>query len=127
MVVALIALNAKIRALARELNSTSITGARQREQLQPFGSDRLHGKNKRNSIYIFSAISRPRTATGAFTINGMSGNGIVDVVNESRTLSVMAGTFGDSFAANDAHVYKINVSAVACNSGSPCRHRSAPR
>jgi hypothetical protein len=28
---------------------------------------------------------------------------------------VMAGTFGDSFAANGAHVYKVDMSAVTCN------------
>jgi hypothetical protein len=44
----------------------------------------------------------------------MSGTGIVDGVNESRTLSVMAGTISGSFVAMTP-VYKINMSAVACN------------
>jgi hypothetical protein len=42
----------------------------------------------------------------------MSGNGIVDVVNEQRTLSMTEGIFSDSFAANSAHVYRIDMSAV---------------
>jgi len=72
-------------------------------------------KSNGNSICIFSAISRLGTAAGTFTINGMSGNGIVDVVNEHRTLPVTAGTFSDSLAANGAHVCKVDMSAVTCN------------
>jgi hypothetical protein len=45
----------------------------------------------------------------------MTGNGIVDVVNENRTITLTAGKFSDSFAANGAHVYKIDMSAVTCN------------
>lgn len=115
MVAALTSLNAEIRALAPELNSASITELVSVSSSNPSAPIDSMVKSNGNSIYIFSAISRPGTATGTFTINGMSGNGIVDVVNEHRTLPATAGTFSDSFAANGAHVYKADMSAVTCN------------
>ena len=106
---------ALIKALAPELNSASITGLVSVSSSNPSAPIDSMVKSNGNSIYIFSAISRPGTATGTFTINGMSGNGIVDVVNERRTVPVTAGTFSDSFAANGAHVCKVGMSAVTCN------------
>jgi hypothetical protein len=120
MMAALTSLNAEIKALAPELNSASITELVSVGSSNPSAPIDSMVKSNGNSIYIFSAISRPGTATG-FTINGMSGNGIVDVVNEHRPLPVMAGTFRDSFAANGAHVYEVDMSAVTCNRGSPTR------
>jgi len=115
MMAALTSLNAEIKVLVPELNSASITELVSVSSSNPSAPIDSMVKSNGNSIYIFSAISRPGTATGTFTINGMSGNGIVDVVNEHRILPVTAGTFSDSFAANGAHVYKIDMSAVTCN------------
>jgi hypothetical protein len=115
MVAALTSLNAEIRALAPQLNSANIAGLVSASSSNPSAPIDFMVKSSGNSIYVFSAISRPGTATGTFTINGMSGNGIVDVVNEHRTLPVTTGTFSDAFAANGAHVYKIDMSAVTCN------------
>lgn len=115
MVAALTTLNAQIKALAPQLNSASIIGLVDVSSSDPSVPIDYMVKSNGNFIYIFSAVSRPGTATGTFTINGMSGNGIVDVVNEHRTLPATAGTFSDSFGANGAHVYKVDMSAVTCN------------
>jgi hypothetical protein len=72
---------------------------------------KAHGQ----TLYLFAAISGPGTATGGFLIDGLSGNGVVTVVGESRTFAVTNGSFGDTFAANDVHIYQIDLTAVTCN------------
>jgi hypothetical protein len=115
MVAGVTSLNAKIRTLAPVLNSASITGLVDVSSSNSAASIDSMVKTNGNSIYVFAAIARHGTATGTFTINGMSGSGIVDVVDENRTLPVTAGKFTDAFAANGTHVYKIDMSAVTCN------------
>jgi hypothetical protein len=44
----------------------------------------------------------------------MMGGGIATVIGESRTVAVTAGRFSDAFAANDVHLYEIDLSAAAC-------------
>ena len=50
----------------------------------------------------------------AITVTGITDPGY-DVVSENRTIGVTAGKFTDAFAANGAHVYKIDMSAVTCD------------
>lgn len=115
MVAALTTLNAQIRALAPQLNSPSIDGLVGVSSSNPAAPIEVMVKSSGNSLYIFSAISRSGTATGTFTISGLSGNGTVEVVNEHRTLSVTEGGFVDSFTENGVHIYKVDMSAVTCN------------
>jgi hypothetical protein len=37
------------------------------------------------------------------------------VVGENRTIDVVGGKFTDMFAANAAHIYKLDLAAVTCN------------
>ena len=71
---------------------------------------KAHGQ----TLYLFAAISRPGTATGGFLIAGMSGDAMATVLGESRSFLVTAGAFEDAFAANDVHIYQIDLTAVTC-------------
>jgi hypothetical protein len=44
----------------------------------------------------------------------MSGAGTATVVGESRTVNIAAGKFSDAFAANDVHIYQIDLTTVTC-------------
>ena len=72
---------------------------------------KAHGQ----TLYLFAAIAGPGTATGGFLIDGMTGDGTVTVLGENRTFAVTDGSFGDAFAANDVHIYEIDLTAVTCN------------
>ena len=44
----------------------------------------------------------------------MTGDGVATVVGESRTVNIAAGKFSDAFAANDVHIYEIDLAAATC-------------
>ena len=114
MVAAVTALNEQIRMLAPELNSADIPGLVSVASSNSAAPIDLMVKAKGQTLYVFAAISRAGTATGSFTIAGMSGGGVAIVVGEGRTVKVVAGKFSDAFAASDVHIYAIDLSAATC-------------
>ncbi len=104
-------LDAQIAMLAPEINSAtipdlvSVTGDPQIDMMV---------KGSGTSLYVFAAVARAGTGTGAFAVAGLTGNAVAEVVGEQRTVAVTAGQFSDAFAANDVHVYRIDLAAVTC-------------
>ena len=115
MVSAVTALNQQIKTLAPVLNSADIPNLVAVSSSNPDAPIDLMVKARGQTLYVFAAISRPGTATGGFLINGMSGDGVVTVLGESRTFAVTNGSFGDAFAANDVHIYQIDLTTVTCH------------
>ncbi len=114
MTAAVTALNKQIKMLAPVLNSADIpnlVGVTSSDASAPID---LMVKASGQTLYVFAAISRAGTATGSFTIAGMSGGATATVVGETRTLKVAAGKFSDVFAANDAHIYEIDLQSATC-------------
>jgi hypothetical protein len=114
MVTAVTALNKKITSLAPELNSATIPNLVNVTSSSPSAPIDSMIKANGTSLYVFAAIARPGTATGSFVVEGMTGNGVATVIGESRTIAIKGGKFSDAFAANDAHVYQIDLSKVTC-------------
>jgi hypothetical protein len=112
MVAAVTALNAQIEQLAPELNSADLPNV---VAVSASNSVDTAVKANGSDLYIFSAIADAGIASAAFTVNGMSGNGVATVIGESRTLDIAAGKFSDDFAENDVHLYEIDLSTVTCN------------
>jgi hypothetical protein len=115
MVSAVTALNQQVKTLAPVLNSADIPGLVSVSSSNPDAPIDLMVKAHGQTLYLFAAISRPGTATGGFLINGMTGNAVVTVLGESRTFAVTNGAFGDAFAANDVHLYEIDLAAATCD------------
>jgi hypothetical protein len=115
MVAAVTALNQQIKMLAPELNSADIPNLVTVSSSNAAAPIDLMVKAHGQTLYIFAAIAGPGMANGEFLIEGMSGNGVVTVLGESRSFAVTAGAFEDAFAANDVHIYEIDLSAVTCN------------
>jgi hypothetical protein len=111
MVDAVTALDQQIASLAPVLNSAtipnlvSVTSATEVDVMV---------KASGTSLYVFAAIARDGAATATFTVAGLTGNGVAEVVGENRSVNVTAGQLSDAFAANDVHVYRIDLSTVAC-------------
>jgi hypothetical protein len=114
MVTAVTALNKEITSLAPELNSATIPNLVTVSSSSSAAPIDIMVKAHGFTLYVFSAISRAGTATGSFSIQGMTGSAVATVVNESRTVMVEAGKFSDAFAANGAHVYTIDLSTATC-------------
>jgi hypothetical protein len=114
MTAAVTALNQQIKMLAPELNSADIPNLVSVSSSNTSAPIDLMVKAHGQTLYLFAAISRAGTATGSFTVAGMTGGGVATVVGESRTVAVTAGHFSDTFAANDVHLYEIDLSAATC-------------
>ncbi|HEY6475219.1 MAG TPA: hypothetical protein VI456_01485, partial [Polyangia bacterium] len=114
MTAAVTALNQQIKMLAPQLNSANIPNLVSVASSNSAAPIDLMVKAKGQTLYVFAAISRAGTATGSFTVAGMTGGATATVVGESRTVTVAAGKFSDTFAANDAHVYQIDLTAATC-------------
>jgi hypothetical protein len=114
MVTGVTALNKQIIALAPLLNSASLPNIVSVTSSNTAAPIETMAKSQGTSLYVFAAISRTGTATGTFTIAGLSGSGSATVVGENRTVSISAGVFSDAFAANDVHIYQVDLSTIAC-------------
>jgi hypothetical protein len=114
MVDGVTALNKQITALAPVLNSASLTNVVSVASSSTAAPIDVMTKAQGTSLYVLAAISRTGTAMGSFTIAGLSGSGSATVVGENRTVSITAGAFTDAFAANDVHIYQVDLSAITC-------------
>ncbi|HEY8088479.1 MAG TPA: hypothetical protein VIF09_11555 [Polyangiaceae bacterium] len=114
MVTAVTALNAQIQSLAPELNSASLPGLVTVTSKTTATTIDSVVKASGTTLYVFSAVSRAGTTTGTFAIQGMTGSATATVVGENRTVPVTAGSFSDAFAANDVHVYAIDLAKATC-------------
>ena len=111
MVTAVTALNQQIESLAPVINSSSIASL---VSVSSSVEVDLMAKASGTSLYVFAAIARAGATSATFTVAGLTGNATAEVVGENRTVPVTAGAFTDAFAANDAHVYEIDLSTVTC-------------
>jgi hypothetical protein len=114
MVSAVTALNEQIKTLAPELNSATLAGLVTVASSNAAAPIDVMVKANGTTVYVFSAISRKGTATGTFTVPGLTGTGTATVVGESRTVPIAGGMFTDMFAANATHVYSIDLAGVKC-------------
>jgi hypothetical protein len=115
MVAAVTALDAQIKSLAPELNSATLANLVSVTSSNTAAPIDMMVKANGTSLYVFSAIARTGTTMGSFAVNGMTGNATATVIGENRTVTVTAGKFSDTFAANGVHIYKIDLAAVTCN------------
>ena len=51
----------------------------------------------------------PKSITVNFTVSGLAGNAMAQVIDEGRAILVRDGMFTDTFAKNAVHIYKISV------------------
>lgn len=78
-------------------------------------------REKDDTIYVFSARVtepdpvtegkyqgvEPESITVNFTVSGLSGDAVADVVDEGRQVIVADGRFQDTFVKNSVHIYRI--------------------
>jgi hypothetical protein len=114
MVTAVTALNQQIKMLAPVLNSSTIPNLVSVTSSMSATPVDVMVKYKGTMLYVFSAVSRKGMTMGSFTVQGMTGKAKATVIGENRTVDVVGGKFADAFAANDVHLYQIDLSMVSC-------------
>jgi hypothetical protein len=98
------AINARLRELAPVLHAPSIGGA-----VQVAADVRVVTLVKRHAgkTWVFAVNMEPKNGSATFTLKGV-GQGTITVLDESRTLPVQGGVFGDSFGFYDARIYRLD-------------------
>ena len=114
MVAAVTALNQQIKTLAPVLNSADIPNLVSVTVPSAGPPVDVVVKASGSKLYVFAAVARAGATTATFTIAGMTGNGVAVVEGENRSVDVVAGKFSDPFAANDVHVYAVDLAAASC-------------
>jgi len=115
MVSAVTALNHQIASLAPELNSASLPNVVAVNSSNAAVPVDMMVKAHGQTVYVFAAASRAGTTRASFTVSNLAADGSVTVVGENRTIDVASGKFVDDFAANDVHLYALDLSTVICN------------
>jgi hypothetical protein len=64
-------------------------------------------KRSGGSVYVFSVAMRDGETNGTFTLKNISGQKIVEVLDENRTITSNNGVFTDKFNPYDVHLYKL--------------------
>ncbi len=104
---AVTALNRQIKELAPVLNSATVRDAASVQSTNAAVPVATMVKQHAGVTYLFAVAMRAGETTPQFTLNGISGDGVVEVVGENRTLTSKAGKFTDRFGLWDAHLYRI--------------------
>ena len=66
-------------------------------------------KRRENQIYLFAATMKSEPAQGAFRIDGLAENAVVEVLGENRTLTARQGKFSDDFKPYGVHLYRVGL------------------
>jgi hypothetical protein len=101
-------LNAEIQSLAPVLNTASIANA---VTVVPENASVVVDvmvKRQGGALYVFAVAMQPGTTEVQFTLR-QSANGTATVIGESRTLTVTAGAFGDTFSDRAVHLYRLSL------------------
>lgn len=100
-------IDTEITALAPVLNTRSLANGATVSSSNAAVPVDLLVKRHDGALYVFAVAMRPGATTATFQLRDPQA-GQVEVIGESRTLSVDAGKFEDSFAADYAvHLYRI--------------------
>ena len=102
------ATNHQIQSLASVLNSPTqenIATVQSASQEAPID---LMTKRQGKLLYLFAVGMRNRATKGTFSVRGVPTNSKVEVLGESRTISLQNGKFTDAFPPYGVHLYRIH-------------------
>jgi hypothetical protein len=70
----------------------------------------LVAKKHAGATYVFAVRIEGKPAKATFQVQGLSGQGKVEVLGENRTIAARDGQFADEFGPYGVHLYKIGQS-----------------
>jgi hypothetical protein len=109
MLAAVTALNQQIVELAPVLNSPTIRDA---ARVQSENSDvpiAMMVKQQKGATYLFAVGMRDGVTTATFTLGGIKGEKMIEVLGENRTVVANNGSFSDRFGPWDVHLYRLSA------------------
>ena len=106
MKAAVASLNQQVLALAPALNTRSISNSVTVATSNPQVPIDVMVKRSSGSLYLFAVSMRSQATQATFTVQRAPGTA-VEVLGESRALTLDAGRLLDSFGAYEVHLYRI--------------------
>ncbi len=107
MLKAVTALNQQITSLAPVLNSPTIPDAATVRSENPAAPVATMVKRHDGATYLFAVAMREGATQATFTLQDIHSGSTVEVLGETRSLSLSNGSFTDHFVAWEVHLYRI--------------------
>ena len=104
---AVAAINQQITELAPVLNTQSISNVVTVTSSNGAVPVDTMAKRAGGSLYVFAVGMRDGSTTASFALRGVD-TGSVEVLGESRTLTVSGGSFQDDFSPYEVHLYRVS-------------------
>ena len=101
-------INAQVKALAPVIHSKDVIADVKVETSSKEVPIDVMAQKHAGSVYLFAAGMRNGNTTATFTIPELTGKSDVEVIGESRRLTVENGRFDDQFDAYSVHLYRFN-------------------
>ncbi len=107
MLAAVTAINRRIALLAPVLNG--VAGGEAAGVATAAGGAPVAALVRRHGgeTYLFAVAMRGRRTTATFTVGGLPGERVAEVLDEGRSLAVRDGVFADGFGPWDVHLYRV--------------------
>lgn len=102
------AINSRIHQLAPVLNSPTLEGVATMSTVAGDTPVDFIVKQYGSATYLFAAGMRDSVTTKLFNLPTLADT-TIEVLDEDRQLSLVAGQFQDTFVGYQAHLYKINA------------------
>jgi hypothetical protein len=109
MYAAVTRINHRIHELAVVLNSPTVADGVQVQSANANVPIATMVKKQEGAVYVFSAAMRAGQTHAKFSIPGLTGRHIVEVLDEARTLRATDGGFEDDFKPWEVHLYRLAV------------------
>lgn len=109
MTAAVTAINNEIKSLAPALNSPTVVGAATDTSSNPNTWLDTMVKHQGGYAYLFAVNMRDATTIATLHLGGLPASATVEVINESRSLTAVNGTFSDSYVGYAVHLYRVTL------------------
>ena len=107
MLAAVTRLNQQIMRLAPVLNSPAVQAVATVQLENTNVPVAAMIKHSGGATYLFAVGMRDGATKATFTLTGIEGNGLVEVLDENRTLTATNGSFSDHFDPWAVHLYRV--------------------
>lgn len=111
MYAAVTRINHRIHELAAVLNSPTVAGGVKVQSANADVTIATMVKKHEGAVYVFSVATRAGQTHAKFSVAGLAGRHVVEVLDEARTLQATDGGFEDDFKPWDVHLYRLTPRA----------------
>jgi hypothetical protein len=111
MYAAVTRINRRIHELAAAINSPVVAGGVKVQSAKADVPIATMVRKHAGAVYVFTVATRAGQTRAKFSVPGLAGRHVVEVLDEDRTLEATDGVFEDDFKPWDVHLYRLTPRA----------------